>query len=113
MTIIVQHKIKKMPLQLLPTALNERRAFEAKQAAKMTQQAQRHEETGLVEQQQEAEAAGTPKLKDKQVRVAREELLRTCTTRLTWSLRFVSCHVVGAGAEAYESPTNIQRYSVV
>ena len=113
----LQQNIKKVPIELEPTALNERHAFGAKQAAKMTQQAQRHEETGLVEQQQ-AEAPGTPKLKDKQVRTAREEGCSTCTTRLTWSLRFVSCRVVGAGAEAgdesgYESPTNIQRYSVI
>ena len=61
--------IKTMPIKLLPTALEERRAFEAKE--QMTQQAQRYEdETGVLEQ---AEAPGTPQQKEKQVRTAGEE----------------------------------------
>ena len=60
----LQKNIKKVLIELEPTALNERHAFGVKQAAKMTQQAQRHEETGLLKQQ--AEATGTSEQKDKQ-----------------------------------------------
>ena len=51
-------------IKLETTALNERRAFEAKQV-------QRREETGLLDQQ--AEATGTRKQKQKQEQVCQHE----------------------------------------
>ncbi len=84
----------KTAIELETTALKERRAFEAKQM-------QRHEETGLLDRQ--AEATGTRKQKQKQEQV-RQHMNSTCTTYLTWSLRFAPSAQKEHGGKAPAQP---------